>query len=161
MRSRVVLEWRRRAVSRSWIEHEVLALIRPRVPGDDLGSARDYHLVHSDIDLSEFDGDTDWDWERVYDEVYARPLGAPGRNRDPHGGPPIAPLHPNYRRVRDWWRQHGHGQFHPTCTGEEEAYWNADSRFLMSVIQSLERAIHAQHRASEDSQRLESVPASA
>jgi hypothetical protein len=28
------------------IEHEVLALIRPRVPGDDLGSARDYHLVH-------------------------------------------------------------------------------------------------------------------
>jgi hypothetical protein len=113
----------------------------PKRPGRKLRK-RDVLIVDGaeggGIDFSEYDGDTDWDWGRVYDDIYCRPRGAPGGNR--HGGPPIAPLHPIYRRVRDWWRQHGLGRFHPTCAGEDEAFLNPASRFLLSVIQSLDPA---------------------
>lgn len=57
----------------------------PKRPGLKLRT-KDVVIVNgvedSDIDFSEYDGDTDWDWERVYEDVYARPRGAPGRTTD-------------------------------------------------------------------------------
>lgn len=64
-------------------------------------------IDYSKFDCSEFLNDAIDTWEQCYDDFYARPRGNPGNSRT--GGPPIAPLHPIYWRVRIWWRKHDLG----------------------------------------------------
>lgn len=95
------------------------------------------------FDYSEFDCEPDQSWEQFYDEVYARPRGAPGHSR--LGGPPIKPLYPVFDQVRRWWRSQGLGAFSlifniEARNGYDEACFNAPLRFLLSVIQSLDPA---------------------
>lgn len=96
-------------------------------------------------DYSEWaDGCPTEPWDEYWRENYGRGRGRPGTNLG--GGPPLTPAHVVYHEVRDWWRKHGLGKFHPTflsfkCDDEDydEAEFNAPSRFLLRVLQFIDR----------------------
>lgn len=90
--------------------------------------------------------DADAEWGELWDECYRRPRGNPGKNRSSGATspPPVAPLRPVYRLVRDWWRQNV-GGFQPIYgtrpdgdRREPHIWYNSAGRFLLLVAQEMD-----------------------
>jgi hypothetical protein len=81
--------------------------------------------------IQEFAPDDLWEYH------YKAERKNPGKSHT--NGLPVAPLHVVYESIRAWWRKNGFGGFSPTfADGDDEKLHNADSRFLLAVIQTID-----------------------
>ena len=84
------------------------------------------------------------DWDQFYQDVYYRPPGNSGKNRNPAkghlGGLPVTPLYFVYRKLKASWRAANLGEFSPFFATEVHKgpyrpdFCNPEARLLYAIV---------------------------